>query len=120
MKGIVETLQAGEQPTDGQMREIIGMVAEWMETDLYKILSALNINEIKRLASTKVSEDNPWYILGLIQGIQDGLENRLKAIISNMKIELDNKKAERKFKKESLEEEGEPQVEMNPLRNEGI
>jgi len=66
------------------------------------------------------TKDNPYYILGLIQGIQDGFENRLKAIITSMKIELNNKKLERKFKKESLEEEGEPQSEVSFSRNEGL
>lgn len=121
MQGIVETIQAGEQISEGQSREVGKMFEEFMQTDIYKILAAFNVNEIKRLASMD-DDRHAERTMGKIIGIQDGFENRIKAIILQAQMDISQKKLEKQYKKEaSLEEGGEPKAENIPTaRDEGL
>lgn len=111
MKTVLNELESNHILSDKLRVDLADMMFDFKQTEVYKVLTLLNNNDIKAMLTMgkKQGQSSDEYA-GIMQGIQIGFESRIEQCFIDGEVSKGNLKLKKELKKDtedtgSLEEE---------------
>ena len=120
MRTLEDAVREGVELTLEERVDLAKKVTEFQGTEIYKLLTSININDIKRRLAMGVEGVSAEYKNGLLEGILLGLEKRVRSIIAEANIAVKNDELEKEIIESEKEDTKRDEEDINPNREQSV